>query len=233
MAAALSHPTISDIARKVGVSKSTVSAALRDDHRVSARTREEIRQAARKMGYIRNAFAATLATSGKMKPVHSLDVAIVSHVPLDQGDGNYPWEITKKTLTELGYEGHHYDIVHDHISCGKLRATLYNRGYCGIIFANIYESRSELFSIDWSPFSLICMGRTYRHPPCDFIRSSPFETISIAWNEVRNAGYRRIGFVLPHHHPVMLDDSEREAALWSCQQTLRPGEQAIPPLPGD
>ena len=226
------QPTIIDLARAAGVSKSTVSAALLDDHRVSAETRQKVQQVAQKMGYIRNAFAANLATRGQMKPVHSLDVAIVSHIPLRSFYEGYQFGAFKRRLDELGYRCHHFDLLHDQISCEKLKATLYNRGFCGILFDYIYESRTEIFSADWSPFSLVCNGRTYTQPPCDVVRSSPFEAVSLAWNEVRHAGYRRIGFIFPRHRPVMLDDSEREAALWICQQKLQPGEQAIPPCLG-
>jgi LacI family transcriptional regulator len=227
------QPTLDDLARSVGLSRSTVSAALLDDHRVSAKTRERVRQFAKKMGYVRNAFAATLATRGQSKPARSLDVAIVSHVPVDEGYEYYECEVIKNRLRELGYEGHHYDIVHDKISCEKLRAMLYHRGFCGVIFDQIYEEQSDMFSVDWGPFSLVCAGRTYRQPPCDLIRNNPIKAVSLAWEKLRQAGYRRIGFVLYSHQPVVLDDLEREGALWNCQRNLLPGEQAVPPCLGD
>jgi LacI family transcriptional regulator len=221
------------VARNAGLSRSTVSAALLDDRRVSARTRERVQEVAKKMGYVRNAFAATLATRGQMKPARSLDVAIVSHVPLALNYKAYTCEGIITRLRELGYEGHHYDVVHDKISCQKLRTMLYHRSYCGVIFDHIYEEQSEIFSVDWEPFSLVCTGRIYRQPPCDLIRNNPVKAVSLAWQELRRAGYRRIGFLLFRHQPVALDDSEREGTLWNCQRNLLPGEYAIPPFLGE
>jgi LacI family transcriptional regulator len=226
------QPTIFDLAKAAGVSKSTVSAALLDDHRVSPRTRANIRLVARKMGYTRNAFAATLATRGQGKPARSLDVAIVSQVPVGKEYKDYDCIVIQKRLKELGYEGHHYDVFQDKISYEKLVRHLFHRGYCGVFFDQIYEKESEVFSVDWSAFSLIWAGRTHLQPLCDMVRPNQLQMISLAWKEVRAAGYRRIGFVLSRHHPTIMDDSEREAALWACQRTLEAGEEAIPPCLG-
>jgi DNA-binding LacI/PurR family transcriptional regulator len=230
MASSSSHrPTILDLAKAAGVSKSTVSAALLNDHRVSAKTRENVRLAAQKMGYTRNPFAATLATRGQIKPAHSLDVAIISHVLPDRGYERYDCRVIQQRLGELGYMGHHYDVFHDHISGEKLAKSLFLRGYCGVIFDQIYEKQSDIFSADWNLFSLVYLGRTYQSPPCDILRPNQQQMIFRIWKEVHAAGYRRPGLVLSRHRPPMLDDTERESALWICQQALPPGEKAVPP----
>jgi LacI family transcriptional regulator len=52
--------SIEDIARKAGVSHSTVSRALRDNPLISASVREQIKQIAREMNYVPNAIAQSL-----------------------------------------------------------------------------------------------------------------------------------------------------------------------------
>ncbi|MCF4967439.1 LacI family transcriptional regulator [Nostoc sp. CMAA1605] len=52
--------SIEDIARKAGVSHSTVSRALRDSPLISARVREEIKRLAQEMNYVPNAIAQSL-----------------------------------------------------------------------------------------------------------------------------------------------------------------------------
>ncbi|BAY88330.1 MULTISPECIES: LacI family DNA-binding transcriptional regulator [unclassified Tolypothrix] len=54
--------SIEDIARKAGVSHTTVSRALRDSSLISAKVREEIKQLAREMGYVPNGIAQSLQT---------------------------------------------------------------------------------------------------------------------------------------------------------------------------
>jgi LacI family transcriptional regulator len=57
------RPTIIDVARAAGVSKSTVSLVLQDSPAVSARTREAIRRAMADLGYVYNRAAANLRSS--------------------------------------------------------------------------------------------------------------------------------------------------------------------------
>lgn len=53
--------TLDDVARETGVSKSTVSRALCDAPNVSAKTREVVREAAERLGYVPNDAARELA----------------------------------------------------------------------------------------------------------------------------------------------------------------------------
>lgn len=52
--------SLQDIARRAGVSHSTVSRALRDDSLISPKVREEIKQLAREMSYVPNGIAQSL-----------------------------------------------------------------------------------------------------------------------------------------------------------------------------
>ena len=60
------RPTILDVAKKAGVSKSTVSLVLQDSKTVKETTREAVRKAMAEIGYVYNRSAATLrsASSG-------------------------------------------------------------------------------------------------------------------------------------------------------------------------
>lgn len=56
----MKHPTILDVAREAGVSKSLVSLVMRDSDRVSASSREAVLEAAANIGYRPNAAARTM-----------------------------------------------------------------------------------------------------------------------------------------------------------------------------
>lgn len=57
------RPTIIDVARKAGVSKSTVSLVLQNSALVRAETREDVRRAMAELGYVYNRAAATLRSA--------------------------------------------------------------------------------------------------------------------------------------------------------------------------
>jgi DNA-binding LacI/PurR family transcriptional regulator len=222
------------VARRAGLSRATISAVLRNDYRINPKTRIRVHRIVAKMGYVKNPIAAALATHSKMKPVHALQVAIITD-DCTKGlgnafDGAHP---TQMRLAELGYASDHFDLSSSQISAAKLRDRLYHRGYCGVIFSEIRNSFSEVFSVDWSSFCLVCMGRAYRFEKFDTVRDSSYHSVTISWQAIRQAGYKRIGFLLCRHNPPMLDDREREASLWSCQQELTAQECCIPPYLGN
>src|SRR5690606_2989248 len=55
-------PTTAEISAELGVSKSTVSRALKNDPRISAKVRAKVMSMAEKLGYAPNAIAQSLAT---------------------------------------------------------------------------------------------------------------------------------------------------------------------------
>lgn len=57
------RPTIIDVAKQAGVSKSTVSLVLQNSPAVKAETREDVRRAMAEIGYVYNRAAATLRSS--------------------------------------------------------------------------------------------------------------------------------------------------------------------------
>ena len=57
------RPTIIDVARAAGVSKSTVSLVLQNSTSVSAKTREDVRKAMQDLGYVYNRAAANLRSA--------------------------------------------------------------------------------------------------------------------------------------------------------------------------
>ncbi|MCB1347311.1 MAG: LacI family DNA-binding transcriptional regulator, partial [Maritimibacter sp.] len=58
------RPTIIDVARRAGVSKSTVSLVLQNSPQVRDETRAQVREAMAEIGYVYNRAAANLRSAG-------------------------------------------------------------------------------------------------------------------------------------------------------------------------
>lgn len=97
--------TIVDIARKLKVSATTVSRALRDQPGMTAQTRRQIKAAARRLGYVRNPAAAAL-TVGR---THS----IVYVVPDTSGrfPSLYQMEVLEGLIDEISRHGYTLTVV--------------------------------------------------------------------------------------------------------------------------
>ncbi len=206
--------------------------ALHDETRVAARTRERVRRVAREIGYVRNSVAATLATR-RTTPVHGLGVAVVSfYKKAGHWSDDASYRLVEARLNELGYVSHNFNLFGQGLSAAKLRSLAYHRGYAGVIFTEIRDRHDEIFSLDWSPFALAAMGRYYHPTPCNMFREDPYGTVTLAWEKVREAGYRRAGFLLCRHSPLIIDDFEREAAFLRQRQESRAPEENVTPSLG-
>jgi len=76
------RPTVADVARAAGVSRTTVSHALSGKGRVDARTRSRVQQVAAELGYVPSRTARNLAL-GRSDTVGLL-LPQVAHLPLDE-----------------------------------------------------------------------------------------------------------------------------------------------------
>lgn len=101
----LARATIVDIARKLHVSATTVSRALRDQSGMTAETRRLIKAEARRLGYVRNAAAAAL-TAGR---THT----IVFVVPNTAGrfPSLYQMEVLEGLVDEVSQHGYTLTVV--------------------------------------------------------------------------------------------------------------------------
>ncbi len=94
-------PTVHDVARRAGVSKTTVSDALSGSGRVSAATREAVRSAAEELGYQINIAARSLRTSNTGM--------IALHIPDQPRRSSYYIELAFGVLSAV--PAHSYDVV--------------------------------------------------------------------------------------------------------------------------
>ncbi len=93
--------TIFDVASEAGVSYSTVSRVISDDPRIKDETKQKVRQAMERLGYVANVHARRLAGGGS---------AVVGVMAPDFGGGNsYLAEILQGIDAELGLAG--YDMA--------------------------------------------------------------------------------------------------------------------------
>ena len=131
-------PSLKDLAKECGVSVATVSKALNDQPDISPATRERIRAAAHRMGYLPNAAARSLKTNR----TYNLGVLFV-----DERQSGLTHEYFSAVLDSFKVEAekHGYDITFiNHNISGKSMSYLEHcryRNVDGVVIAcvNFYE----------------------------------------------------------------------------------------------
>jgi DNA-binding LacI/PurR family transcriptional regulator len=214
--------TLSDIARRLGMSKSTVSIGLRNDQRLPAATRDKIRRMALELGYRPDPSLAAIAAQrwrhrGRH---HGVGVALLDN-------RNEPADHTRKALLgfagarleQLGYRVTRFDLDAQPTVAATQRI-LIARGIRGVLVPPIY--RHELLAeLDLPSFSLAAAGLARWQPPFAAATQDVFEDVTEALRRIVDHGYRRIGVALLRHEGNVPDDAHRLGATLHAQARYR------------
>lgn len=221
--------TLSDLATALGISKCTVSLALRDHPKVKPETAERVKAKAVELGYVPHPRFRTLATLRWEKGVsreETIAIVLSSREEMSPWAG---WIHAETRAAEMGYRTEFFEIK-NHPSLKRLREVLYHRGITGVYFPHHSRVPAEP-GLDWNDFAAVAVGDRNEHLGVDLVRPNPFDSVSLAWRKLREHGWRRIGGYFPHDAKgSSYFDVKRVAAFEYWQQRdLEPGER-IPVL---
>jgi LacI family transcriptional regulator len=198
-----SHPlrvSLRDVARVVGVSHVTISLALRDDPRIPASRRSEIRIAAEKLGYRPDPMLSSLAAYRKSKQAIGISstIAWINQWPdpkdlrrLHEFDAY--WKGAADAAARLGYRLEEF-VLSENLSSERLHHILTARGVRGILVPP-HAHGLAMTGFDWSRFSTVRFGLSITHPRVHVVTSDQMNCAKMAFDRVHERGYRRIGFV--------------------------------------
>ncbi len=184
------QPTIHDVAKKCGYSKSTVSLVLQDSPEISASTKEEVLQAMKQIGYRQNRFARSLRTrksqvvgmmiQDHLNPFYS---EIVQHVERRLREKGYDL-IVSSSNTDLDMEI-------------QVLERLSGMQVDGIIISTMAYGRIEelLKSIQAGGTYCVIAGATQPCIPFDVVTINDQEAMRAAMKHLFDFGHRSIGFI--------------------------------------
>jgi LacI family transcriptional regulator len=195
--------TMSDLAKAAGVSKMTVSLALRGHEKISVATRERVRALAEKMGYRPNPLVQTLmANLRSTRPAnyHST-IAWITAFPTRDGWSQH-WvykhyhQGALARAAALGYKIEPFWALAPHMTGGSLTRMLRARGIRGLIIPPIASPGTRL-DIAWEHFSCATIGYSFMEPRLHRAAANLREGMSRTLSECERRGFKRIGFAIP------------------------------------
>jgi LacI family transcriptional regulator len=214
--------TLQDIARRAGVSKMTVSLALRGHPHAAAATRDRLRRLATTMGYRpnplisanmaqlragrRSAYAGTIAFSGAgASPVGMTADSQQRRVYLG----------AQRRAEALGYHIEWFALDDPGLDGRRLSEILKARGILGAILA---ANRVVLprWHLDWDHFALAAIGRTEVGHELHRTMGDYYRALREICQRCRARGYRRIGLAVSQEHDLAHQSLHRSALL-GCQ----------------
>ena len=230
--------SLKSIAERIGVSRMTVSLALRDDGRISEPMRERVRAVALELGYIPNPrIGALMAETARTRHGNSGEtLAFMTSAPTRDGWKQFDPCGTFKSIelraAEHGYRVEPWWIADPELTPARINQILWARGIRGVIIPNIsrqfFTDWGGTLPIEWDRFCVVEIGGGLRKPEINQVLHDHQAGMFMALDELEALGYRRIGLCLRSEDD--LRTHHRWSGAYFIWRALRGYESVLQPL---
>jgi LacI family transcriptional regulator len=221
-------PTLRMLAKTAGVSKTTVSLALRDHPRIRLAVRQRIQRLAEEVGYRPNAIVANLLaqlrcskTSAYQSTLGLLCVA-QDHSILETSPTVRSWVAgCRARAPEQGYGFDEFSLHQLDVAPDRVVQILDARGIRGVVVIGMHEREAvspELTPV-WERSASVAIGARPRWPPIHFVSNDQYVTVAQALREVLRLGYRRPGLCIASHVDRIVEN-KFSAGFWAAHERL-------------
>ncbi len=231
--------SLREIAEKAGVSRMTVSLALRGKGKISEKTRARIVGIADKLGYEPDPELGKLMARVRASSSLSTHACLAL---LTSGPTRDAWRryVTERKYVEgclerarsYGYQVEEFWLNEPGMSHSRLGKIIWSRGIEGLIIAPIQGKLSgddpRSLKFDFSLFSAVEISETVKAPDLDRSLHDQYTSTLRVIDELLALGYRRIGMVLERALDRRVNG--RWTAAFARCQIYREPERLIPPL---
>lgn len=200
------------IARRLNLSKVTVSNAMRGSGRLSEATRKRVMETAKQMGYRPNPLVTALMSNlRRRRSGRRCTLAFLNFFPGKDDWKDHPTFVqfhrgATQRSEELGYrlEPHWQGEVGGNNK--RLGNILYARGIPGLIIAPLPAGAARI-DLEWGRFATVAIGQTFRQFSAHRVSNHQVHTVRLAVQTLMERGVRRIGLTVPK-----MDDEKVENA---------------------
>lgn len=219
--------TLREVAALAGCHFSTVSLALQNHPRIPAETRQRIRAAADRLGYVADPMLASLAKyRNSRRPVgYRSTMAWVTNFPTRHGwrEAQFFADCfrgAEERSRALGYKLEVFWLGEPGMTHARASQILRARNVAGILIAPQPKFGAEI-TLEWSAFSAAAIGYTLGRPQLHMIGLHQDRSIRLAIRELLRRGHRRIGLVLLEANDERVDHNWLAGYLVMQQQLPR------------
>jgi LacI family transcriptional regulator len=227
--------TQSDIAHAAGVHNTTVSLALRNSPALPEETRLKIQSIAKAMGYCPDPMLQALVAyrTGQAQKQRQQSIAYITNWKSNWGWRDVPAEFNhclgaERKASQSGYRLEHFSLAEPGMTEKRLNDMLYHRGIRGVLFASQAAEREALTGMDWSRLSAVKIGLFPKKPALCRVMSDDYGALRNGIRKIIEAGYQRIGLVLPRRDDDLADQAWSSAFL--IEQSLSKSATLLPIL---
>lgn len=188
-----------DIAKRLGVSHSTVSMAMRDNPRISQEVREKVRQTASEMNYTPDPMMSALIhhRQSRVAPPRRTVLAWLNAWPDPKQlrahrEFDFYWKGACGAAAKFGY--HLEEFTYESSSTRSLEKALREHNVQGI-FIPPQLRVPDWGTFKWERFCVVRFGRSSPEPRVHIVTSDQVANSMLALRKIQERGYSRVGFV--------------------------------------
>lgn len=227
--------TMGTIAERAGVSKNTVSLALRHDPQIPLETRKRVERIAKSLGYTKNPVVAQLMTElRKAHPAgYRRTLALLNANQDPKAFRDHPTvpvyvEGCRRRAAFHGYKLDDFWLHDPKLNGDRLARVLRARGIRGALIVGLMKENRlpERFASLWSQQACVVTGVRTHHPTLPFCCVDHHALVLEAVEQAVALGYRRPALVVDEHIDQLVD-GRFSSGMWIGQQALPP-EQRLP-----
>jgi LacI family transcriptional regulator len=232
------HPTMTEVARAAGVSKNTVSLALRGSVRISAATRARIVATAQQLGYRLNPTVARLMAELRQNrsPRFQATLALINgnqDRTAFSGHPTIPHYVAgcRRRAVQLGYALDEFWLHDPEMSAKRWLSILRARNTSGAVIVGMMQDNrlpARLLPL-WQEFPVVVTGVRTREPTLSFACSDHHALALAAFEKAVALGYRRPALVLDGAIDALIE-GRLTAGFLTGQNRLLPARHHTPPF---
>jgi len=193
--------SLRDIARELNISHATVSRALREDRRISEAVREEVKRTAQAMGYRPDPMLSALAHYRRSKTKASIgaELAWINQWPNPKQLRSFQefdryWKGASEEAEQNGFRLEEF-VINKRMSPARVQKILQARNIRGILIPPHGGVNLNWAEFHWENFCIVRFGHSIPAPRAHLVTSDQLTDGIIAFENIWNKGYRRIGLV--------------------------------------
>ncbi|EIP98280.1 transcriptional regulator [Opitutaceae bacterium TAV1] len=208
----LPAPTLRALATLAGVSRTTVSLALRNKPSLPVATRERIQALARKHGYQPDPDVGKLMEKIRERK-HNRQPDVIAYLtayPERATWREHPtllhyFEGASARARECGYQMEEFWLAEPGMTARRMSEILRNRGIDGVIVAPMPTPDAALTEFRWDYFSTVSLGYSLVSPTLCRSCNHQFHAMQLLMRELHLLGYRDIGLAMREDHDTRVN----------------------------
>ena len=192
--------TLRDLAAELKIHHSTVSRALKNDLRITSALRQQVKDAAVRLGYKPDPMLSALMAyrSSNQAQQNKGALAWLTKYPTRNGWREFQnidyFKGAARRAGELGYSLDEIWMREPGITPARLTQILLSRNVQGLLIPPLPRARARL-KLDWDHFAAVSFGSTIFWPQLHTVDSDHFHAMATILRKVKKVGYSHPGFV--------------------------------------